>query len=355
MDCDKDRPPAWVLASEGGRLPCRAYFDPCLFAWEMRWFARTGVHYVGSRAQFGTPGRFQALEVGGTPLVLVLDETGDLRCMSNTCLHRGATLLEASGCVDKIQCPYHGWTYGLDGQLTGPRGQELCATQRLPSIPVRESGPMLFIDNRPRQPSPSPRALFTKTLPGPLDTAALVRDYSIRANWKLVVENFLECYHCPFVHRDTLSRVVDLSNYSSDVQPGVYVQEIVPKQPGSDGFRSEQRTVYFFFPATAVTVSGHSIVTFTVRPSGPSQSNVTRSFYGFEEQPETLVYFDTLMREDVAICERTQKGVASTLTTLGRYVLPAEDALVGFHLDYRRWLSGSRAPLPSHSHNGSKA
>ncbi len=192
-------------------LPGRVYHDPAIFAWEHgQWFRREWL-FVGREEDAPETGSFFRCNIAGENAVVVRGNDGVLRAFYNVCRHRGATVVEeASGRMVRFQCPYHAWIYDLEGNLRPPRHTETleefsCAAYSL--LPIRcetwNGFVFLNLDNDAAAARGSPGRV-----PGPLriafHSASLRRakrmEYDVRANWKALMENYAECYHCPGVH-----------------------------------------------------------------------------------------------------------------------------------------------------------
>ncbi|HEU0037162.1 MAG TPA: aromatic ring-hydroxylating dioxygenase subunit alpha [Kofleriaceae bacterium] len=217
-----DRPPVvdaveLVPPAPGKNLPPRAFTSPEIFALEQRAiFARSWIH-VGDLGDLPAAGDYLTAMIGATPVIVLRDpRSGELRGFLNACRHRGAQLLEGRGsCGKQIQCPYHAWSYGLDGHLIGVpyRDQFDCDLSQLGLVPVRVGsvGPLIFACVDPTAPS-------LDEWVGELAPAFAQRGaerwqlayeltYELPVNWKLFVENANEGYHIPVVH-DVLTDVL---------------------------------------------------------------------------------------------------------------------------------------------------
>ncbi len=156
-----------------------------------------------------------ASTTGGLPVVVVRDAEGELRAFLNVCRHRGAEIAAGAGRRATLQCPYHAWTYGLDGGLrTAPRAEREqgfdASGLSLVRLELERWGPFLFAAAEPGAPPPS---TLLAGLRLPFEPAGLVFrervDYALEANWKIAAENYLECYHCPTAHPG-FSRLVEI-------------------------------------------------------------------------------------------------------------------------------------------------
>jgi choline monooxygenase len=208
----------------GRTLPAQWYTDPKRFELEQERIFAASWNYAGRLEQVANAGDFLTVRVGTVPVVIVRDEAGTLRAYANVCGHRGSELvLERSGNRRTLQCHYHAWTWGLDGTLrAAPHSQEQEGFNKadfpLTPLSVETFGPFIFVNPG------SASCTFAATL-GELPTIVRStgadidslkfrerREYPIQANWKVVVENFLECYHCAVSHPGFAS-LIDLDKY----------------------------------------------------------------------------------------------------------------------------------------------
>src|SRR5579884_1832844 len=202
-------------------LPYAWYVAPEILRREQERIFRGSWQYAGHLGELQGPGSYFTTRAGRTPIVVTRAQDGELRAFLNVCRHRGFPVADGAGRRETIQCPYHAWTYGLDGTLrAAPRSDEephfpkdelgLCA------IAVDAWGPFVFA-NTARDCEPLADALGS--MPAQvaelgLDVDALVHhtrwEATLAANWKILCENFLECYHCQVAHPQ-LARVLDVS------------------------------------------------------------------------------------------------------------------------------------------------
>ncbi|MDQ3674021.1 MAG: aromatic ring-hydroxylating dioxygenase subunit alpha, partial [Gemmatimonadota bacterium] len=191
-------------------LPPRVYHDPEVFTYEQEaWFGGSWVS-VGRTEDAAGSGEYFLTTVAGESIIVVRGEDGELRAFYNVCRHRGATLVEEPcGALVRFQCPYHAWIYDLTGNLRPPRHTELLENFSIAEwglVPVRLAvwQGYIFLDLSGEAP---PLAAYLGDLPGEFarfDLGALRRarriEYDVAANWKAIIENYEECYHCPGVH-----------------------------------------------------------------------------------------------------------------------------------------------------------
>src|SRR4029453_12949178 len=231
-------------------LAWREYSDPELTAREReRIFARAW-QYVGHLGELGDGAGYLAAHVGDIPIVVTRDREGQLRAFLTVCRHRGSVLRTGTAARETLQCPYHAWTYRLDGTLkAAPRSdRELgfdCEGISLRPASVGAWGPFLFAN-------PAPEAvLLADVLAGlpqlvadaGVDVGELRHhgraESAVEANWKLVAENFLECYHCAVAH-PAFSAVVDVSPGAYQLVPGeAFSSQFGPVRENGGGLATE--------------------------------------------------------------------------------------------------------------------
>ncbi len=324
------------------------------------------------------PGEAIVRTVAGRSLIVLGDGDGDLRAFLNVCRHRGTQLLEDDGPVGRrIRCPYHAWAYDLDGALVGTplfEGSDIPADQRelfdmsgveafdradYGLIPVRAEAweCLAFVAL-----SGDPPALteWLGDVPGRLagyDLAAweaqAERTYDIAADWKLVAENFMEYYHLPWVHPE-LVKVSRMQDHYRFQGPGMYtgmttkpvsrdenpVWLALPPHPGVDGEDLDAGRFLLLFPNVALSVLPNHAFVMVLEPAGPGRT-VERTYLlthpGTVSDPaaapalaELHEFWDEVNREDIAIVERVQRGIATPEYPGGRMCYRFEEPLHRF-------------------------
>ena len=306
-----------------------------------RIFARSW-QYAGRTDEVAAPGSFVAVDAGGIPLFVVRDRDGDLRAFLNVCRHRGSILVEGPGRRETFQCPYHAWTYGLDGRLrTAPRGDELDGDGNgiaLRPASVDTWGPFLFVNPDPEA---APLTETLGTLPDLLDPTPLRFHsrvhFTVDANWKGAVENFLECYHCPTAHPGFAAEV--------DVRPDAYVLEQHPTflaqhcTAKATGARGQFHLVY---PNTGINVfpGPPNLSVGPLTPDGPERTARFLDYFfapGADEGwiAEFLAFDDRIGAEDRALVESVHRGMRSGLVEHG-LLLPQSERLVAA---FQAWVA----------------
>jgi Rieske 2Fe-2S family protein len=192
----------------GHALPGAAYKDPGIYELEVRHIMLKAWHYVGHQSMVPERGDWFLFEIAGESVIVVRDGQGGVNAMLNVCRHRGSRICDAEAGHDaRFTCPYHGWTYGLDGALKAAARMDDGfdrAAHGLRRLQVRVFEGLIFVnfDDAPPDFGILQRGLEDAIRPYGLARAkvALRRNYPIASNWKLAIENYCECYHCQPAH-----------------------------------------------------------------------------------------------------------------------------------------------------------
>ena len=302
-------------------VPSAWYTDPALLVRERARVFAPHWHYVGSAADVAERGTYAVADLGGLPIVVTRDMDGVLRCLANVCRHRGHLVAQGCGRRRTLQCRYHGWTYRLDGSLhAAPGAQVDPADGRLPELAVATVGPLLFAC---ADPGVDPLDGLLKPF---LD---LVRNVShveldrferrrsilheIDANWKIVAENFMECYHCALVHGDTL--------------PGYRDDEYIIEEYGALVTHRLDRDRFSWanlFPNTQLSAYGEHrlLIARQLVPDGVGRTRAMLDYWfdrdvAGAEVEESVSWFETIVAQDVPLCNAVQIGCESGLLDRG--------------------------------------
>jgi len=342
---------------QGATLPASWYSDRELLRVEHERIFRRAWQYVGPTSNLQGPGSFFTARVGDVPVVVVLDGDGVLRAFVNVCRHRGHEVAEGCGRRVTLQCPYHAWTYGLDGSLrAAPRSEREPDFDRadwglLPML-VETWGPMVFANV---DLDAAPLAETLGSLPEEMRAAGVdpvdfeyrgrSRELVIEANWKIVVENFLECYHCPVAHK-SFSKLIDVAPDAYRLTKGRWSSsQYGPAQESGNGLPYDpvgairQSQFHYVWPNWTLNVlPGPPHVRVLVFQ--PLDAERTATFVdGFWEPgtPEAvideIVEFGAVVgKEDVALVESVHRGLRSGALPRGRLLLDSEHLLQHFQL-----------------------
>jgi Rieske 2Fe-2S family protein len=359
-------------------LPSDYYRSPQIFAREReRIFFREWI-CVGRDSDLPNPGDSTVLDVLGQSILLVRNESGALRAFYNVCRHRGAQLCGAElpgratrgGVVGgkRIRCPYHSWTYSLDGDLVAaPYISGFDATKfSLYPVGVDTWGGFVFVHLTPSgaktladQLGPIPERTSRYPLSA-LRVGHTIR-YDVAANWKIIVENYNECYHCGGVHPELCDIVPAFRrNGGGDLQwergiphrEGAYTftgSGTASRAPFPD-LNEDERLRHFgevIYPNLFLSLCCEHVAAFILRPTGPETTSVECQFLFAADEiakpafdpSDAVELWDVTNRQDWAICESVQRGIASRPHDHGYYA-PMED----ISLDIRRYV-GERLGL----------
>ncbi len=356
--------PRGVLPATALTLPAEYYVDRAPFDREMaQLFARMWL-CAGRTEQLAAPGQFFLRDVLGEPIIIARGQTSPVNAFYNVCRHRGTRLCtDASGTfAGSIQCPYHAWTYDLEGRLIGAPHMDDVPHFRKEDYPLHRVAAdtwdgHVFI-NLDRDPSPLAAQLAdlpAKFRPWRMEELRLGHRvvYDVKANWKLLIQNYSECLHCPGLH-PALNR---LSHYLSgeneplhqgymggrmDLRPGVDTLSMdgtCPRAflPGLSA--ADRRRVYYYaiFPNMLLSLHPDYMLVHTLWPQAPDRTiNICEWHFhpgevardGFDAA-DAVEFWDLTNRQDWHVCELSQAGIGSRAYAPGPYS-NREDLLFAF-------------------------
>jgi Rieske 2Fe-2S family protein len=327
-------------------LPRAAYVDPAVFAWELRHFFGGGWLCVGRSEQLTRPGDQRGEPLGEAGVLLVRGEDMVLRGFANTCRHRGHELLACGETTSQgvIICPYHAWTYSLSGSLRVAAGFKdrpgfEPATWGLAQLPVEEWHGLVFVDGTGRA---GPLATALQTLTGlvrPYEPERLVTAgghvYTVAANWKILTENYHECYHCPVIHPE-LCRVSPPHSGENYSAPGIWVGGWLDLREGMQTMSIDGRsrgaplrgldaaglrTVIYvsIFPNILLSLHPDYVMTHRLTPLAADRTRVDCTWAFAPESYEMpgfdpgygVEFWDIINHQDWRACESVQRGLGS--------------------------------------------
>jgi phenylpropionate dioxygenase-like ring-hydroxylating dioxygenase large terminal subunit len=335
-------------------LRAAAYTDPKWLDMDLRAiFGRTW-QWICHVERLREPGSYVSATVAGMPIALVRDRPGRLRAFYNVCKHRAHELLTGSGTTRAIVCPYHAWVYDLDGTLKGARRadrmptfdkREICLHQ----VQVEEFGGFVYVNLAPTAAAlaaqaPDLAAEISRWAPDVADlTFARRLTYDVKSNWKNVVDNFLECYHCHVAHPEFVS-LVDMATYQVTTH-GIWSSHFA--EAGKQGNAAydvsaasvTQHAVWWLWPNTCLLryPGRGNFMVFQVLPAGPDRTLETWDFY-FETdrledaELEAVRYIDDVLQaQDIAIVESVQRGMGTPAFDQGRIVCDPDGSGLSEH------------------------
>ncbi len=334
-------------------LPARYYTDPAIFHAELerfyfgRWIA------VGRTERVRNPGEYFLVELDNESVIVTRSADGAVRAFFNVCRHRGTRMCTVNeGCLDgRIACPYHGWTYGLDGSLMGAPHMEQPGFSRadypLKTVAIDTWDGHIFLNFAAH---PKPLAAQLGELPAKfaawrMEELRLHRRivYDAKANWKLVVANYNECLHCPLVH-PLLNRLTDYLGADNEPATPDYIGGAMGFRGGAEtmsfgGVRkraylpglseAQQKIVNYFaiYPNLLLALHPDYMMVHTLWPKAVDLTEIVCEwhFHPTEmakpdfEGDDAVEFWDLANREDWAISELSQLGISSRGYTPGPY------------------------------------
>jgi Rieske 2Fe-2S family protein len=356
-----DLEPALRPFGQSRMLPRDAYTSPRVFAFEQERFFAGSWTCVGREGDLEGMGAQRAVRVGGAGVLLVRATDGRVRAFANTCRHRGHELLGVGEQTTRrtVLCPYHAWTYELDGALrVAPgfrdHGDFRPADHGLVELPLESWHGFLFVNGSGDAPPFAEHVGALDDLVAPYRLERLVplatHEYDLACNWKVVLENYHECYHCPLIHPELcqVSPPASGDNFELD---GAWVGGTMDLKdhavtmsldghsdgvpiPGLDTGRLRTVAYLGLFPNLLLSLHPDYVMTHLVEPLGPALSHVVCSWYFPPEATErpgfdpsyAVEFWDRTNRQDWAACESVQRGMASPHFQPGP-LAPAEDAV----------------------------
>jgi Rieske 2Fe-2S family protein len=362
-------------------LPSGYYLSEEIFAAEKEkifcreWFC------AAREEELANPGDWLVVDVLGESVLIVRTKEGKVRAHYNVCRHRGARLVAGSQAesdvklsggvlgTSGIRCPYHQWTYGLDGRLLNApymkEGEGFCKAEfSLYPVGVELWGGFIFVNLSPDEALSEARTLRTqfgdaiervKRYPlSELRTAKRIV-YEVEANWKIVMENYNECYHCGGLHPELCELVPAFRRHGGS---GLEWEQGIPHKegavtftwtgktnraafPGLDEDEKVRHKGELIYPNLLLSLACEHVAAFTLWPRGPRQTTMVCDFLFHQAEMEkkefdprdAVEFWDLVNRQDWEICRRVQQGMGSRRHAFGYYA-PMED----LSLDIRRYV-----------------
>jgi choline monooxygenase len=339
---------------EASTIPAPWYVDERLADLEREQvFARNWIT-VGRTDQVAAPGQFFTVEIAGEPLVIVRGSDNIVRAFFNVCRHHAAAVVTSPcGAAEHLRCPYHGWTYGLDGSLKGaPEFTGVLNFDRSQNglLPARLATWEQFVFVALTNDAP-PLDAFLGDLPArvaPLELTNIRfferRTYSLACNWKVYVDNYLDGgYHVPHLHKG-LNSVLDYKEYIVENSEHYCLQSspIVTNSDHADvsATRTGERAYYYWlYPNFMINIYQGVMDTNLVLPIAPDRCLVQFDFYfadlsdaARQRNTDSIAVSHRIQDEDVDICESVQRGLRSRAYGAGRLSVRRE---AGEHLFHR--------------------
>jgi glycine betaine catabolism A len=364
---------------QSSMLPREAYVGDAMFAWEQRNLLEGGWICIGRSEDIAQPADQRAVSVGRSGVFLMRDQDRVLRAFANACRHRGHELLPCGQpAVNRaiVVCPYHAWSYKLDGSLRMTPGFDSdtfdASTHGLVQLPCEEWHGWIFVNATGDAPSLETHLAGLEPLAAPYEPERLVtkgrHEYVVNANWKIMNENYQECYHCPMIHPElcTVSPPQSGANYIHPSQ-GAWVGGWMELRDGMKtmsldgntnasvfrGLEGEARrhVVYLaVFPNLLISLHPDYVMTHLLTPLGPDRTHIECTWAFAPEDVErddfdpsfAIDFWDITNRQDWLACESVHRGLSSPLAVPGP-MSTDEDGVYQFVTMVARTYSGQPA------------
>jgi len=358
-----------IVAAGAKSLSQRYFVSPEIFGEEQKKIFSEQWVLVGHQNQIARSGDYFISEVAGESLIVVRDKRSTIRAFYNVCRHRGTRLREdQSGHASAIQCPYHAWTYALDGRLVGaPHMDDVPgfdkADYSLHPVHLGLWEGLIFVNLAD---SPAPLEEWFAPLAGkfshwnlPMLRSAKAINYDVQANWKLMFENYSECYHCPGVHPE-LSKLSPYDSAENDLTEGPFLGGFMRITKGNSltmsgkscalpvgDFRDFHRIFYYsIFPNMLLSLHPDYAMLHQLRPLSPERTLIFCDWFFHSEaferkdfKPEDAIEFwDMTNKQDWHVCELSQQGIASRTYEPGPYST-RESIPAAWDREYLRYVS----------------
>lgn len=351
--------------SKAHTLPSWLYTKPEVLEVEKKEIFRKTWQYVGHLSQFKKAGDYITTEIADRSIIISYGRDQELRAFYNVCPHRAARLLEGEGNKVVITCPYHAWSFRLDGSLNrapNMKGvedfneEEVCLTKV--RLEVMES--FIFVNLDPDAPSMASQFpdLFEHVKKHDLGNFKKVRvkETICRSNWKIGIDNYLECDHCGIVHKVSFADL-DMDQYDVQIHENYSYQASPLKGFGADFNLGEGGRYYWLYPNTWFSFDPGP-ENLSIHQSIPIDHKTTKYIYTTflkteemsKEDEERFAMDEMVRKEDLDIAEVVQKGIESGVYQQGRFSL-SENCVHHFHLllqdDLEKVLPLQRAKEPT--------
>lgn len=332
-------------------IPSGWYTDAACYQLECRTVFSRNWLMIGRVDQVKEPGQYFTADLVGEPIVVVRGKDGELRAFYNVCRHHAAQVMtEPQGKASVLRCPYHGWTYSLEGALKGTPefdgvqdfDKKTCG---LATIRVATWEQFVFVSLAPDGPDLGTFLGRLTERVAPLRLAELTfferRTYVLKCNWKVFVDNYLDGgYHVPFAHKN-LASVLDYNAYTIETEQRFCVQSS-PIRPGGDAETAavrcgENAFYYWLYPNFMVNWYEGVMDTNLALPLSVDRTLVIFDFYFAETDDAdrnraSIAVAERVQQEDIDICESVQRGLRSRAYDVGRLSVRRE---AGEHLFHR--------------------
>lgn len=325
-------------------LPSECYYSPEMYKQDQKLIFECSWNFACHISQVERPGQYVKINISQEEVVVTRDKSGQLKGYYNVCLHRAHTIVQDdAGQANFFTCPYHAWTYNLDGTVRSARNCEnvkgFCKDDfKLNEVAVEEFAGFVWVNldtsAKPlRELAPTFERKLLEHCPDIRSLKFAHREtWDMNSNWKTAIENFSECYHCAPAHPGFVD-LVAMPTYTVTTHDiwNVHVSEVQPNtnapiSVSTPQDRALEYVAFFFWPNVTMWImpGAGNIGLLYMRPTGPE---TTREYFDFyfmsevptEEEKASIEYLrDVLQPEDIELCEKVQKGLRSRSYKTGR-------------------------------------
>ena len=338
-------------------LPARNYIDRAVYDSELDKIFKITWQYVGHVEKLQKAGDYFVCDIAGQSLIVTRNAAGDINAFHNVCSHRAARLLSGEGCKNRFSCPYHAWTYDVDGKLIAVLnaanvegfdksglGLKPCATEVMHGLIfinlATELAPLAQLadgfESELRDYAPDlPQLHFVHRT-----------EATLAANWKVAVENYSECYHCQLIHKEFVNGVVDAQSYQIRVN-GLWQKHLSKSQTGAakaydyeEGgtAHANEFGAWYLWPNFAFqSYPGGAVHVWKWTPIDEETTHVAVDWYfpsaELKDWETDMInhHATTTFAEDIPIVESVQQGLSSQVYNAGPLMIDAEQSVLSEH------------------------
>lgn len=328
------------------------YFDQNFFKLETdRVFKKNWVG-ICSDNSLKNPGDYISNHFLNNPYVIIVNDSQETNSFHNVCSHHASQIVSGTGKCDQLVCPYHGWTYNLNGSLvktTSMRGLKNFKMKQngLKKIDMEKLGPIIFFNfssnlngNFEDLIKPVKDSLAIQNFNPSFEDLVFIerKEYSMKCNWKIFVENYCDGgYHVPYAHKE-LNQKLDLTSYKSEVYPKCSIQSTLASKETKTEYMGEGAVYAYIYPNMMINRYGPFMDINIVYPVNHEECVVIIEWFIKKELAEqkefilnSLKQSDRVQQEDVGLCEGVMRGMLSDAYEVGRYIPSKELPMYHFH------------------------
>jgi len=342
------------IAARSSSIHSDCYRDDRYLAVEREHIFHRSWQFVCHEEKLRQPGSYVTASLQGQSIFVARDAEGVLRAFYNVCQHRGHELLQGEGITDTITCPYHAWVYDLNGSLRRARRSELIENFqdndiRLKTIQIEIFCHLVFVNLDPDASTLAEQSgnLAQEIMAYAPDLSELTfahrLSYRLEANWKTVVDNFLECYHCPVAHKD-FTTLVEMDTYQVKTH-GIYSSHMAKagrtenQAYGVDEVTVTDHAVWYLWPnMTLMRYPGRgNFMVWRIIPVNAEETYEEFDFFFENDTPsdaekEAIQFIDDVLQpEDIALVESVQRGMQTPAFNQGRYLVDPQESGMSEH------------------------